>query len=281
MKPQRILIALAWLASIVIAYVIGGSGDSAHPPAAAIAKNDTTPVVPAKVKPSTIVRAANTDDDAQGGKANIPLLIGKARLQFASGMGGMMNMREMLRAIGPILELYSSQIPEALAEVERTVREPQQKMMFLSLLLSQWAETDGRTAMNYAKETTDKNPMFDMMVSSAVLGSWARRDPDAAWKWFNAERGEGGGDQSKTTALRSMFAGMAANNLDSAMARISTLDDQSRSSALAGIASSMSDKTSRLRLLDTAASLPADQRQQVRQVVAGQWAMSDPQEATA
>lgn len=283
MKPQRILIALAWLASLVIVYFIGSSGssDAARTPVAAISKDDSTRITPAKTKPSTIARVADARDEAKGEQPDIPLLIGKARLQMAGGMSGMMNLREMLRAIGPLLELDGSQIHEALAEVQRTVREPQQKMMFLSVLLSQWAETDGRGAMNYAKEKSDKNPMFDMVVPSSVIGTWARRDPDAAWKWFNTERAEGGGDRSRLMETNALFAGLAANNLDSAMARLPSLDELSRSSALTGIANSLSDNPARLRVLDSAASLPPDQRAQVRQVVGSQWAISNPEDAAA
>ena len=39
---------------------------------------------------------------------------------MGGGMGGMMNIRAMLRAIAPIAELDDSQLQEALAEVMRT-----------------------------------------------------------------------------------------------------------------------------------------------------------------
>jgi hypothetical protein len=193
----------------------------------------------------------------------------------------MMNIRGMLRAIAPIAELDDAQLQEALAEVEHTVREPQQKMMFYSLLLGQWAETDGRAAMAYAQEKLDKGSMFNMGVTSSVLGTWARRDPEAVWKWFATEQPDDGSDRTRMMAVSAVFAGLAANNLESALARAGTLDEQSRGMALSGIASGMADDASRRRLIERTASLPPEQQAQIRQSLLGQWSMSNPDEAVA
>ena len=139
--------------------------------------------------------AEDARDEKAVTKRDIPTIIGQARLQMGGGMGGMMNIRGMLRAIAPIAELDDSQIQEALSEVEKSVREPQQKMMFYSLLLGQWAETDGRAAMAYAQEKLGKGSMFDMGVTGSILSTWARREPDAVWKWMETERKDDGRDR--------------------------------------------------------------------------------------
>ena len=179
MSTQRIIIGTAWLASLAAAYFIGGSGESPKDSSPPTALASASPTAPANTAPITTPRVGDPQDDAAGTKRNIPAIIAQARLQMGGGMGGMMNIRGMLRAIAPIAELDDSQIQEALAEVEKSVREPQQKMMFYSLLLGQWAETDGRAAMTYAQAKLDKNSMFDMGVTSSVLGTWAQRDPEA------------------------------------------------------------------------------------------------------
>jgi hypothetical protein len=69
---------------------------------------------------------------------------------------------------------------------------------------------------------------------------------------------------------------LAANDLESALTRAGALDDQLKSMALNGIASSAIDETSRVRLLDHAASLPPEQCAQIRGMVSRQWAMTDP-----
>lgn len=279
MTTPRILLALAWLASLAIAFVIGGSGDSAGTAAAAANHAGTTahaaPAASAVASSRTPAMESRSDE----AKPNVKLVIGRARLEMGSGMGGMMNIRGMLRAIAPIAELDDSQLQEALAEVEQTVREPQQKMMFYSLLLGQWAETDGLAAMTYAQTKLEKGSMFDMGVTSSVLSTWARTQPEEAWKWFTAGQAEDTNDRTRMSSLRSIFAGLAASDLDTAFARAGTLDEQSRGMALNGIASSATDDNSRRRVLDRVNSLPPEQRNQVRQNIAGPWAMSDPEAA--
>ena len=281
MNTQRILIIAAWLASLAAAYFIGGSGEPARSPASVVVPANATPAGPVGIASVASPRAGDAADDAKETKRNIPSIIAQARLQMGGGMGGMMNIRSMLRAIAPIAELDDSQLQEALAEVEKTVREPQQKMMFYSLLLGQWAETDGRAAMAYAEGKLEKGSMFNMGITSSVLSTWAHRDPDAVWKWLETEHKDDGSDRSRMMALSAVFAGFASSNLESALSRLGSLDDPSRAMALGGIAMSAQDDTSRRRLLDRTASLPPEQRNQLRQGAIGQWAMSNPEEAVA
>ncbi|MEO6741081.1 MAG: hypothetical protein ABIP20_12570, partial [Chthoniobacteraceae bacterium] len=149
--------------------------------------------------------------------------------------------------------------------------------MFCALLLGQWAETDGRAAMAYAQAKLEKGSMLDMSVMPSVLGTWARSNPEEAWKWFTAEHSQDSGDRRQMLALNTLFTGMAAADLDAALARAATLDEQSHAAALLGIASSAQDDTSRRRLLDRSAALPPDQRARIQRNIASQWAMSDPE----
>ena len=278
MSTPRILVGAAWLASLAAAYFIGGSGQSSPSSTPAIPPA-TASATPAVEKSAVATRPAeDARDEKAVTKRDIPTIIGQARLQMGGGMGGMMNIRGMLRAIAPIAELDDSQIQEALAEVEKSVREPQQRMMFYSLLLGQWAETDGPAAMAYAKEKLGKGSMFDMGVTGSVLSTWARRDPEAVWKWMETEQQDGGTDRTRMMAVSSVFAGIASNNLETALTRLGTLDDQSRAMALNGIAQSASDESSRRRLIERTASLPPEQRNQLRQGLVSQWAMSNPDE---
>lgn len=281
MSPPRILVGTAWLASLAAAYFIGGSGDPAKNSTAGTATAGTSPGAISEKTSFPASHSADTRDDASGTKRDIPSIIAQARLQMGGGLGGMMNFRSMLRAIAPIAELDDSQIQEALSEVEKSVREPQQKMMFYSLLLGQWAETDGRAAMAYAQEKLGKGSMFDMGVTGSILSTWARREPDVVWKWMETERKDDGSDRTRMMAISSVFAGIASNNLESALTRLGTLDDQSRATALNGIAMSAQEESSRRRLIERTASLPPEQRTQLRQGLVGQWAMSNPEDVVA
>ena len=281
MKTPRIILAAIWLATLAAAYFLGGRGESSPSPTAPMMAGTGALPAPRAERAVRERPTAESREDGQKAKADLPALIARARMEMLGGAGGMMNIRGMLRAIAPIAELDDAQMQEALAEVEHSVREPQAKMMFYSLLLGQWAETDGRAAMTYAQAKLDKNSMFDMGVTSSVLGTWARRDPEAAWKWYGTEQKDDASDRTRLVALNAIFAGLAANNLESALARAGTLDEQSRGMALSGIASGLTDEASRRRLIDRTASLPPEQRAELRQGVLGQWTMTNPDEAAA
>ena len=122
--------------------------------------------------------------DAEG-KVNVRSVIAKARVKMA---GGMMNATGMMRALALLDAIGDDQIQEALEEVERSVREPQQKMMFAMMLLGRWAESDGPAALAYAEEHfgAKKNPMMQQ-VKMSVVSSWAQGDPEGAWEWYQEQ----------------------------------------------------------------------------------------------
>ena len=282
MNIQRIAIALLWLVTVVAAYFIGGNnetnpGTPAANTASAHAGGDTT----SERGPREVVRKQDGSEEDPGHreKANVPMLIAKARVEMGSGMGGMMNMRGMLRAIAPIIELDDSQIQEALAEVEKSIKEPQQRMMFYSILLGQWAEKDGKAALDYADKSIKDNPMFGMGIKASIIGSWARTNPDAAWRWYESEGKNSGDGRNGMMAISSLFAGLAAKDLDAAIAKLDTIEESQRSVAISGLAMSGMSGDARQRLLDRTASLPAATRDAIRQGTLGQWAMMEPEAA--
>ena len=286
MKNQRILIGLAWVITIVIAYFAGGTGTPAQP--AASGGKDTTQGGNTNggggtgSEARTVVRKLDgtEEDPGRREKANIPMLIAKARVEMGSGMGGMMNMRGMLRAIAPIIELDDSQIQEALSEVEKSIKEPQQRMMFYSILLGQWAEKDGKAALDYADKNIKDNPMFGMGIKASIIGGWARTNPDAAWRWYESEGKNNSTDgRNGMMTVSSLFAGLAAQDLDSAISRLETIDESQRPMAINGLAMSGMNGDARKRLLDRSASLPATTRDAIRQGTLSQWAMMEPEAA--
>ena len=281
MSTPRILLGTAWVASLAAAYLIGGSGDSSPNPASAImpatVNSTTTAEKSAAARPS----AEDLPEEARKGPPDVHGLIARARAELANTSGGMMNVRAMLRALAPLADLDIAQIQEALSDIEKSVREPQQKMMFYSILLGQWAEADGRAAMTYAQSKLDKNSMFNMGVTASVLGTWARRDPEAAWQFFQTAQGGDDSERTRMMGLNAVFAGLAANNLESALARVATLDEASRANALSGIAGSMSDDASRRALLARSSSLPDDEKLPLRQSIVQQWIFTNPDDAVA
>ena len=281
MNQKSIVIGVAWVLSLGVVYWLRGIVAPVPQAVLVATAGQEARVEPPKVEPEVVGYGREAAEESKAGKKDVPLLIVKARAEIASGMGGMMNFRGMLRALAPIAELEDAQLQEALAEVEKTVREPQQKAMFYSLLLGQWAETDGAAAIKYAQGKMDKGSMMNMGITSSVLGVWARREPEAVWKWLQADGLNDENEQTRGMAVASVFTGLAGNNLDLALARVGSLDEQSRMMALHGIAMGAGEGAGRQRLLDRAGSLPVEQRNALRQTVVGQWAMSDPDVALA
>ena len=79
--------------------------------------------------------------------------------------------------------------------------------------------------------------------------------------------------------LSAVFAGMAAKDLDSAFARLNTLDESERNMAINGISSIGGDERSRRRLIERAESLAPEMRQKIHEHAVRSWAMMDAEEA--
>jgi hypothetical protein len=188
----------------------------------------------------------------------------------------------MLRALAPLTELTDAEIQEALLEIEKTVKEPQQKMMFYSMLLSQWAESDGPAALAYAKDKLQGQGPMVASVTMSVIGTWARRDPEAVWRWYldareKGERSPMGGTEGY---LSGVFNGMAAASVDTALGRLGGLADVERQQAIQGIAMSGMDPRVRESLLTRAPSLDAETRASIYQGLVGTWMVTDADGAT-
>ncbi len=281
MNTPRILVAAAWLATLAVAYFFGSSGESARHSTAAPPAPTPVPTVSADAVPVTAPGGEASREEVRSEKPSVASLIARARLEMRGGQPGMRNSRGMLRAMAALAELDDAQLQEALAEVEQSVREAGQKQMLYSALLGLWAETDGRAAMAYAQGKLGKGSRFAGNAIQAVVGAWARRDPEAVWKWFETQPKDEVDDHTRGIAATSVFRGMAAHDLESALARLLTIDDRSRTSALHGIADSATDNASRRRLLDRSASLPPGQRDKIRDIVTPEWALSAPDEVMA
>ena len=103
MNTSRLLVGTAWLASLSAAYFIGSSGGSAPTQTAALPAPGIAAGASPKISPHAESSSDDPRDEARGGRQNIPAIIARARLEMGSGMGGMMNIRGMLRAIAQVL----------------------------------------------------------------------------------------------------------------------------------------------------------------------------------
>jgi hypothetical protein len=276
-QTTRILIAALWLASLAGVYFLGQSassqGDSAAGSPITMAMQRADVSLGRRVGQSLSV-GSDSDDSTSGSHEakSIAGLVAQARVAIGNGEGS-------LRAFAPFLGLDAAQLREALEEVENSVKDPRQRDMLYSVLLAEWARTDGPAAMAFAEARIKPKSGF---IQGNILGAWARTSPDGAWRWYDAERKKASTaeDNMNTQSMaQALFTGMAASDLDSALGRVRALDIQLRSLAIIGISNAAGDQFARTRLLDRAAALAPELRKQIHETVVRSWAMFDPEAA--
>lgn len=214
-----------------------------------------------------------------------PLTLKQILAQLKSSMrsGGMNNPATAIKMISLLGQIRDEDIPAALAEAA-DIKDPGAKTMLYMTLLTRMAEKDGPGALKYADEhLKDQGPLVKMS-RMGILSAWAEHDPEAAWKYYKdtSEEGDGGMFGGRKMMLSGLFSTMAAQDQNAAFQRLSQLEEKDeRSVALMGIAQSASgDDESMKRLLSHISSLPdADERNDVRNNLLSQMAMSDPEKA--
>ncbi|MCB1204233.1 MAG: hypothetical protein KDN18_08225 [Verrucomicrobiae bacterium] len=286
--PARTLLGLAWIASLGGSYWAGRTLN----PVGAGSRVEQETFVGVTMTPSSgsTTPAEGTDGageaegvgpwDATSADSAPSDLLERARREMGPGMSSMMNPSTMFRALAPLMSLPASEIPAALAEVAATVDDPQQRAMFQSLLLSRWAEEDPKAALGYAEKLATGGGPVEAQALMGVVSTWAKREPEAAWNWYLKRRDSGEafpGGNGFDGALIAIFGATAANDLDSALAKLPLLDnDSSRNRALMGIAFTAMDGEKRNEILARSGSLDTDTRQSLLQHVLSQWAQTEP-----
>lgn len=213
-------------------------------------------------------------------KPTVKSIIGRASRKM---QGGMMNLSGIMRSVAMLDEISDDELLTALDEVERSIKEPQKKMMFAMMLLGRWAEIDGPAALAYAeKNYDDGNPMMQQ-VKMSVVSSWAQGDPDAAWDWYvkQEDDGKGGRFGGKRMSLMGIFGSLATKDVDKAFERLATLEDQQeRQVALQGLGQAIWDENSRAEILAKVASMEDEnERRSTQSSIVSQWAQIDPDAA--
>lgn len=99
----------------------------------------------------------------------IESLLNESQANRRSYQGRVLAEALTLRQIGEAVDFLASQPPS-----------PRQ-LELLFLLLEQWGQLDGRTALAYALDPT--RPFARDAAIEAVLAGWARQNPNAAWNW--------------------------------------------------------------------------------------------------
>lgn len=279
----RLLIAMLWIGSLGAAFWTGREWKGAT---AINADLDVAPLAVTMPPHGAAAKPGEPDEEttAEGApktaSADAREILAQARREMGPGMSSMMNPSTMFRALGPLMTLPASEIRAALAEVSATVTDPQQRAMFQSLLLSRWAEEDPKAALEYAEKLVSGGGPIEAQALMGVVSTWAKHEPDAAWNWYLKRRNSGEaplGGNGFDASLIAIFGATAANDLDSALAKVSLLDDDnSRNMALMGIAFTAMDGEKRMEILERSKSIDPETGQSLRENVLSQWAQTEP-----
>ena len=290
MKPNAVrgVVAVVFLIAVIGAYFLGkGAGEreaAAEADKLAGGKGGSAGPLSGISGEQARRDGGRGSSDPEGDEAgalrqrSVKSIIARARVKM---QGGMMNMSGMMRALAMLDDVSDEQIQEALAEVERSVKEPQQKMMFGMLLLARWAETDGPAALAYADEHfSTKNPMM-MGIKTSVLSSWAQSDPEAAWDWYEEQEpslGGGAFGNSRAMALMGIVGSLALQDVDKAFERLDSIEDQSeRQMALQGLGQAIWEEDRRADILTKIEAMEdATEKMAARNAVISQWSQIDP-----
>jgi hypothetical protein len=285
-SPAIIGLGLIWLGSVGAAYVLG-SKNSTSQPGVSTNGNVTANPASAPLMPSTSKRiSAGTGIPADSnagpsGPVDISALMKKARIMM--GSGGMMNFNGLIEVGTMLKTIPYDQIPAAVAEAE-AIKNPQTRQGMIMLLMSRWAEKDGRAALAHA-EKMEKESGGGMLGGAGakmmVLQTWGQREPDAAWEWYledsntNKNTGMFGGN---SMALMGIFNGLVSKDPATAFERLGQVEDmQARQMALGGMMQHITDPAVQDALGTYLTSLDESDRTMATQGVMGQWAMLDPE----
>ncbi len=286
MPAPRLFLSLVWIATVAGAYWMGRNWPPA-PEEATVGAEDPVAVTMVPETGKAGESAGTGGEQVAGAPGEPPAastdareVLAQARREMGPGMSSMLNPSTMFRALGPLMTLPASEIRGALAEVSATVTDPQQRAMFQSLLLSRWAEEDPKAALEYAEKLVSGGGPIETQALMGVVSTWAKNEPEAAWNWYLKRRNSGeaplAGNGFDTTLL-AIFGATAANDLDSALVKVSLLDDDSsRNMALMGIAFTAMDGEKRMEILDRSKTLDPDTGQTLRENVLSQWAQTEP-----
>ncbi|MCB1080039.1 MAG: hypothetical protein KDM64_19620, partial [Verrucomicrobiae bacterium] len=192
----RVGIGLAWIVSLALAYVVGKqSAGSRKAEVSSVTDGAKAVTIPSQGGGGSAGATSEKTGGAKGGdpaagveSRDVRALVAEARRQIGSGSGFFLNPSTVMRALGPLMELSPEELKVAIEEISGAVTDPQQKMMFLSVLLGKWAEDDPKAALEYAEKLQEDAGPTATQALFPVIGSWAREDPEAVWKWFLKKR---------------------------------------------------------------------------------------------
>lgn len=186
-----------------------------------------------------------------------------------------MNMSKLAKAYNLVQQLDKSQLLNAMYRLDPNTTDPKQ-MKLLSLFLSRYAELEPTEAIAYVDRNISASTT-KRYGHSTVLTAWAETDPTAALEWYKNNASAELMNQ-RNSGLFGIFDGLARQDVNLAMDNLEQFSDSPKamSSAVSGLAYSLSSEQDFTRLLDKTKDLDNNR---LTQSVVSMWARKDPEQA--
>jgi len=228
-SPLRfVAFGLAWAVTLVAAYFIGSSGESADATASADQANTVAKPFNAEKDDSTFSRGgdelalAEATDAEQaapghsGGMRSFNQVL-DMYLENPSSVSAQQHLRMMIQGLSP------EEIAPVLAKIE-SLAPGQARDEMIVALVGTWAAYDPAAALAYAQEI----PMMRLSsraVNEALEG-WGKADPASALAWWSSPENFASG-RVRNLRLESILEGYAATDAIGAFQYASMLPDDS------------------------------------------------------
>ena len=202
MKTTPLLIASAWIVTLVAAFTIGSKSNTPDPSEQAKQSSSSNNI---RITQRSKSRTQDTNSTRKTTTGSL-----KSATNNESGITSVMFTQNPLARNQALIEfinrLNSEDFETVVAEF-RGLGITRDRMSEYSMLLHAWAKVDPLAALKYAQENTGTP-----FARQTILASWAETNPDAALNW--AQQNHEG--EEANPWLVGVIRGIAPNDLDKA-----------------------------------------------------------------
>ena len=240
------MLAIAWVGSLALAFTIGQGQDTQE-----LSKNTakaTKEKVEAKAKeeskteapPFTTTVVRNLPINAsQAMTESLPLL--KRRSSY-------LDFSKMSKVYQNFENLSEAEIMEAF-NYANEIESGQARSTFKAMLYSLWAEQNPEAALAHNKE--NNSSYSKSWTENTIISVWAKKDPSSAFDWYQSNLDDKPLTRNQyNNFLQPIFQEFAAQDLETALGKVSELSGRDKSTSFRGVLQSIDDPSTFISLID-------------------------------
>ncbi|MFK7911664.1 MAG: hypothetical protein AB8F34_13835 [Akkermansiaceae bacterium] len=142
-------------------------------------------------------------------------------------------------------DFSEDEVRESLTYID-SMKNMQVKMTLEMMLMNRWGKINGEAAMEHAMEAgTSQTRMMQMM---GTLMSWTKEDPNAAFTWFEKNKGKAGSGIYANAYESMIYQALAKHDLKRALTQLEGIENtQKKQTALSSIAQGVANDPEKLQ----------------------------------